>query len=49
MEQKASKTFVDFQITAFESVALDTRFFSERILVIGCEYVKKMCQDLKYY
>ena len=49
MQQKAEKTFLDFEINAFELVALDTRFFWERILVIGCQYVKKMCLDLRYY
>ena len=30
-------------------VALDTRFYWERILVIGCQYVNKQPQDFRYY
>ena len=36
MEQKLQKIFFDFEIIAFELVALDTRFYWEGILVIGC-------------
>ena len=30
-------------------VALNTSFYWERMLVIGCEYVKKQSQDFRYY
>ena len=33
----------------FELVALDTRFYWERILVIRCQHVKERCQDFRYY
>ena len=49
MKQKAEEKFTEFEIIAFELVALDTRFYWERILVIGCEYVNKQFQDYKYY
>ena len=49
MQQKAYKTFLDFEIIAFESVALDTHFYWERILVIGYQYVNKQSQDFTYY
>ena len=34
---------------AFEFVALDTRFYLEKILVIECQYVNKQSQDFRYY
>ena len=49
MQQKTEQMFLDFDIIAFELVALDTSFYWERILVIGCQCVIKMCQDFKYY
>ena len=49
MQQKIEKTFYDLEIIAFEVVALNTRFYWERILVIGCQYVNKQSQDLRYY
>ena len=49
MEQKVEKIFFDFQIIAFELVALDTRSYWERILVIGCQYINKQSQDFRYY
>ena len=49
MQQKTQKIFFDFQIIAFELVALDTSFYWERILVIGCQYVNKQSQDFRYY
>ena len=33
--------FLDFEIIAFELVLLNTRFYWERILVIGRQYVSK--------
>ena len=44
MQQKTGKIFFAFEIIAFELVELDTRFYWERILVIGCRYVNKDSQ-----
>ena len=30
-------------------VALNTRFYRHRILVAGCQYINKQCQDFRYY
>ena len=49
MQKNIEKTFFDFKIIAFELVALDTRFYWEKILVIGSQYVKKQAQDFRYY
>ena len=49
MEKKIEKIFFGFEIIAFELVALNTRFYWERILVIGCQYVNKQSQDFIYY
>ena len=49
MQKKIGKQFFDFKLFPFELVALNTRFYWERILVIGCHYVKKESQDFKYY
>ena len=49
MEKKIEKILYDFEIIAFELVAVDTGFYWERILVIGCEYVNKQSQDFRYY
>ena len=49
MQKKIEKIFFHFEIIAFELVPLDTRFYWERILVIGCQYVNKQSQDFRYY
>ena len=49
MQKKIQKIFFDFQIILFEFVPLDICFDWERILVIGCQYVNKECQDFTYY
>ena len=49
MQKKIQKIFFDFEIIAFELVALNTRFDRERIPVIGCQYVNKQSQDFRYY
>ena len=49
MKQKVQKIFFDFELIAFELVALNTPFYWERILFIGCQYVKKQSQDFIYY
>ena len=48
-QKKMEKIFFDFEIIAFELVPLDTRFYWERIFVIGCEYVNKQFRDFRYY
>ena len=49
MKKKNPENIFDFEIIAFELVALDTRFYWERILVIGCQYVNKQSQDFRYF
>ena len=49
MQKKMQNFFFDFEIIAFELVALDTRFCWERILDIGFQYVNKQSQDFTYY
>ena len=49
MQHKTEKIFLDFEIIAFELVALHTSFYWERILVIGCQYVNNKSQDFWYY
>ena len=41
MQIKIEKIFSDFEIITFQLVLLNTRFYWERILVIGCQHVKK--------
>ena len=41
MQKKIQKIFLDFETILFELVALNTRFYWERILVIGCQCAKK--------
>ena len=49
MQEKMDKMFSDLETIAFELVALNTRFYWERILVIGCQYVNKQFQDFSSY
>ena len=49
MQQKTGKIFFDFYIIAFELVAFDTRFYWERIVVIGFQHLNKQSQDFWYY
>ena len=49
MQEKFDQTFFDFEMIAFELVVLNTRFYWERILVIGCQYVNKQSQGFRYY
>ena len=49
MHKKIHKMFFDFEIIAFELVALNTRFYCKRILVIGSQYVNKQSQDFRYF
>ena len=49
MQKKSREMFFDFEVIAFELVAVDTRFYWERILVIGCQLVNKQSQEFRYY
>ena len=49
MQQKTERLFFYFEVIWFELVALDSRFYWDRILFIGCEYVNKQSQDFRYY
>ena len=49
MQEKIELMFFDFVIIPFGLVVLDTSFYWERILVIGCQYVKDISQDFRYY
>ena len=49
MQKKIQKIIFDFEIFAFELVALDTLFYWETIHFIGCQYVNKESQDFRYY
>ena len=49
MNKKIQKMFFSFELTAFELVGLNTRFYWQRILFIGCQYVNKHSQDFRYY
>ena len=49
MQKKIEKRFFDFEKIVFELVPLDPRFYWGRILVIGCQYVKKQSQDFSSY
>ena len=48
MEKKVKYIFFDSRKTAFELVVLNTRFYWERILLIGCQYVNKQSLDFIY-
>ena len=49
MHKKIQEIFFDLEIIALEFVALDTRFYCDRILVIGCQYLNKQSQYYRYY
>ena len=49
MEKKIEKMVLGSEIIAFELVALNTRFYSENILVIWCQYGKKESEAFKYF
>ena len=48
MQKKIGKRFFGFEMIAFEMVVLNTRFYWEKILVIGCQYISKQSQDFRY-
>ena len=49
MQKKIQIICFNLEINAFDLVALNTCFYWERILVIGCQYVKKQSEDFRYY
>ena len=49
MQKKIQKSFFGFEITVFELVALNIRFYWENILVIWCPYGKKEFQDFRQF
>ena len=49
MQTNIEKIYSDFEKIAFQLVPLDTRFYLERILVIGYQYDNKYSQDFRYY
>ena len=49
MQKKIKKISFDFEIIAFELVALTTRFYWGRVLVIRSQYINEQCQDFRYY
>ena len=49
MQKEIQKIFFDFEIIAFELVALNTRFYWENILLIEIHYAKKESEDLRYF
>ena len=49
MRKKNQKKLFDFEIFAFELVALNTRFYRETIHFIGCQYVQKESEDFRCY
>ena len=49
MEKKIEKIFFGFEIIAFELVALNTRFYRERMLALGCQHANKQSQYFRYY
>ena len=48
MKKNIEKTIFDFLVIAFDLVALNTRFYWERTLVIEYQYVNKQSQDFTY-
>ena len=49
MDENTEKNIFKTNLIAFELVALDTRVYWERILVIGWQYLNKESQDIRYY
>ena len=49
VKKKFEKISFYFQVIAFKLVALNTRFYLERILFIGCQYVNKQSQNFVYF
>ena len=49
MQEKIQQIFLDLEIMRLELIALNTRFYWNRILVTGCQYVNEQSQDFRYY
>ena len=49
MKEKIQKSFFRYEIIAFELVPLNTGFYWENILVIGCQYGKKESQVFRCF
>ena len=49
MQKKIQNIFFDIEIIAFELFSLNTRFYWDSILVIGCQYVDKQSQGFWYF
>ena len=49
MEKEMEHFFLNFEIIAFELVALNTRFYLGSILVVGRQYINKQPQDFRYF
>ena len=45
MQKEIEKIFFGFEVIAFELASLNTRFYWERILVNGFQYVNNQSQD----
>ena len=46
---KSSENTFRFLDNSISIVAVNTRFYWERILFIGCQYLNKQSQDFRYY
>ena len=49
IQKQIEEIFFDFEVIAFQLVSVNPRFYWERILVIGCDYVNKQSQNYTYY
>ena len=49
MQEKIQKLFFYFEIIAIEFITLDTRFYWDRILIVGCQDINKRSQDFRHY
>ena len=49
MQKEIQEIFFGFQIIVFKLLALNFRFYWERILFIGCQHVNKQSQDFRYF
>ena len=48
-QQKMEQKFSNLEVIGFELIALNTRFYWERIIFISCQYVSKQSEDFRYY
>ena len=49
IKKNIQKMFFGFEIIAFELVALNTRFYSENILVIEIQCANEESEDFRYF